>query len=170
MAMQQEELVRQAVVKVKRILAERRGEFSPEEGKNLSVSLLAAKQLISAAEEKAVEIGVPMVTAVVDTGGNLVALHRMDGALLASLDIAVNKAYTALSVRLPTHELGKLAQPGQPLYGIDHTNSGRMVIFGGGLPLYSENRVVGGIGVSGGTVEEDLLVAEAAVKASPYRA
>lgn len=165
---QHEHLIRQVAVKVKKILG-RTGESIPEEGSNLSLSLLTAKQIIAAAEDKAAEVGVPMVIAVADAGGNLVALHRMDGALLASLDIAANKAYSALSLRLPTHEVGKLAQPGQPLYGIDRTNGGRMVIFGGGLPLFSGNEVAGGIGVSGGTVEQDLLVAEAAVKASPYR-
>ncbi|MHB8916845.1 MAG: cob(I)yrinic acid a,c-diamide adenosyltransferase [Desulfocucumaceae bacterium] len=165
----QEDMVRRAVIKVRQVLNGLRGEFSPEEGRNLSVSLLEAKRLIAAAEEKAAEIGVPMVIAVVDAGGNPVALHRMDGSLLASLDIAVNKAYSALSLRLPTDELGRLAQPGQPLYGIDRTNGGRIVIFGGGLPLFHEGRVAGGIGVSGGTVEQDLLVAGAAVKASPYR-
>ena len=114
--------------------------------------------------EKATEIGVPMVIAVVDKGGNLVALHRMDQALLVSIDIAWNKAYTAVAVKVPTHELAQLAQPGQPLFGIHNADGGRVVIFGGGYPLQVDGDIVGGIGVSGGSVEEDMQCAEAALE------
>ena len=79
------------------------------------IGLDVALELISAAKEKAMEIGVPMVIAVVDAGGNLVAQHRMDGALLVSIEISVNKAYTAVAVQMPTHELSTVSQPGQPL-------------------------------------------------------
>lgn len=164
-----EYVVSEAVARTKRILSIRNREFREKEGLNMSLSLSAAKKLIEDAERKAEEIGVPMVVAVVDAGGNPVALHRMDGSLLASLDIALNKAYTALSLRLPTGDLANLARPGQPLYGIDSTNHGRIVVFGGGLPLFSGQNIIGGIGVSGGTVEQDVVVAEWAVKASPYR-
>jgi uncharacterized protein GlcG (DUF336 family) len=123
-----------------------------------------ALELVAAAREKAKEIGVPMVIAVVDAGGNMVAVQRMDNALLVSIDIAINKAYTAVAVKMPTHELAKIAQPGTPLFGIQNTEGGRIVIFGGGFPLERNHVMIGGIGVSGGSVEDDMLCAEAAVK------
>lgn len=127
----------------------------------ITVSLETAKKIITAAEQKAQEIGVPMVISVADSGGNLVAVHRMDEALLASIDISINKAFTAVAVKLPTHQLTEVAQPGSSLFGIHTTNQGKIVIFGGGLPLMADGKVLGGIGVSGGTVEQDLSVAEA---------
>ena len=130
----------------------------------MSVDLDRALELIAAAREKAEEIGVPMVIAVVDAGGNLVALQRMDGALLVSIDIATNKAYTAVAVKLPTEDLAGMAQPGQPLFGIHNADGGRIVIFGGGIPLKQKDEIIGGIGVSGGSVEEDVLCATAAVE------
>jgi len=130
----------------------------------MSMNLDLALALINAAKAKAKEIGVPMVIAVVDQGGNLIALQRMDQALLVSLDIAVNKAYSAVAVKVPTHELAKVAQPGQPLFGIHNADQGRIVIFGGGFPLQRGNEMLGGIGVSGGSVEEDMLCAEAALE------
>jgi len=123
-----------------------------------------ALELISAAREKATEIGVPMVIAVVDAGGNLIAQQRMDEALLVSIDIALNKAYTAVAVKLPTHELAAVSQSGQPLFGIHNADGGRIVIFGGGFPIKRNNEIVGGIGVSGGSVEEDMLCATAAIE------
>lgn len=125
------------------------------------MNLELAKRIIAASEAKAQEIGVPMVIAVVDSGGNLVALHRQDGALLASVDIAQNKAYTAVALKMPTAQVASLVQPGQPLYGLEVTNTGRMVVFGGGIPLWKGERVIGAIGVSGGSVEDDIQVAEA---------
>jgi len=123
-----------------------------------------AKDLAEKAESHAHKIGAPMVIAVVDVGGNLVLCHRMDGALLVSIDIAVNKAYTAAGVKAPTHKLAELAQPGQPLYGIESTNNGKIVVFGGGYPLYDKGGdLIGGLGISGGSVEEDMQVAEAAI-------
>jgi len=101
---------------------------------------------------------------VVDAGGNLVALQRMDQALLVSIDIAVNKAYTAVAIKIPTHELAKIAQPEQPLFGIHNADGGRIVIFGGGFPLKRNEEIIGGIGVSGGSVEEDIQCAEAALE------
>ena len=130
----------------------------------MDVNLDLALKLIEASRKKATEIGVPMVIAVVDRGGNLVALHRMDRALLVSIDIARNKAYTALALKLPTHELAALAQPGQPLFGIHNADGGRVVIFGGGFPLQVEGEIIGGIGVSGGSVEDDMQCAKAALK------
>ncbi|KJS20095.1 MAG: hypothetical protein VR72_15840 [Clostridiaceae bacterium BRH_c20a] len=126
--------------------------------------LKKAKELAQAAEDHAEKINVPMVISAVDVNGNLVLFHRMDNSLLASIDISVNKAYTAAAVRMPTHKLGELSQPGNPLYGIETTNKGRMVIFGGGYPLYEKEKFIGGLGISGGTVEEDMEVAETAIK------
>jgi uncharacterized protein GlcG (DUF336 family) len=128
----------------------------------MRLTLDFALELIAAAQEKAKEIGVPMVIAVVDTGGNLVAQHRMDDALLVSIDISLNKAYTAVAVKLPTHELAPLAQPGGPLFGISNADRGRVVVFGGGFPLKHKDAIIGGIGVSGGTVEQDMICATAA--------
>ena len=114
-------------------------------------------------EKKAEEINVPMVMAVVDAGGNLMALHRMDQALLVSLDIAVQKAYTAAAARMATHALAPLTQPGQPLFGIHTLDRGRVVIFGGGFPLKRGDEILGGIGVSGGSVEQDMVCGQAAL-------
>lgn len=130
----------------------------------MSIDLDRALESIAAARAKAEEIGVPMVIAVVDAGGNLVALQRMDGALLVSIDIAKNKAYTAVAVKLPTGDLAGVSQPGQPLFGIHNADGGRIVIFGGGIPLKEHGEIIGGIGVSGGSVEEDVLCATAAVE------
>jgi len=130
-----------------------------------TVTLTAADQAIAAARAKAAEIGVPMNVAVVDEGGNLVGFARMDGAWLGSIDIAQNKAYTARAFDMPTKDLAPLAQPGQSLYGIEASNRGRLIVFAGGIPLLSGGRVVGAIGVSGGTVEQDQEVAQAGVAA-----
>jgi len=129
----------------------------------MEIQLDRALELIAAARKKAEEIGVPVVIAVVDRGGNLLALQRMEEALLVSIDIAVNKAYTAVAVKIATHELAKLAQPGQPLFGIHNADGGRIVIFGGGFPLERGDEIIGGIGVSGGSVEQDMTCAEAAL-------
>ena len=99
--------------------------------------------------------GVRVVTAVCDAGGNPLVLLRADDAFIASVDIAANKAYTAVSLKMSTEELGRLAQPGGSLYGIQHTNGGRIVIFGGGVPLMRHGQIVGGFGVSGGTAAQD---------------
>lgn len=106
-----------------------------------------------------------MVLAVVDEGGNLTALHRMDGALLASLSIAQAKAFTALALRSPTGEAAASVLPGQPLYGLQNTHPGQFCLFGGGIPLFSGTCCIGAIGVSGGTVEQDTAVAEAMTQA-----
>jgi cob(I)alamin adenosyltransferase len=123
-----------------------------------------ARQLILAAERRAQDLGLPVVAAVVDAAGHLLALERQEGALIASVDIAWKKAYTAATLKMPTHALAELAQPGRPLFGIEATNEGRLVIFGGGFPLLNGDQVMGAVGVSGGTVEQDIEVAQAAVK------
>jgi uncharacterized protein GlcG (DUF336 family) len=129
------------------------------------ITLEEAQRIISAAEDKARQMGQPMNIAVMDAGRNLVAFHRMDGAWVASTDIAIDKAFTSAGRGLTTRKLGEMAQPGQPLFGINTTNSGRIVIFAGGIPLMRDGEVIGAIGVSGGTVDEDHEVAEAGVNA-----
>ena len=131
---------------------------------SMQMTLDFALRLIAAARAKAQEIGVPMVIAVVDAGGNLVAQQKMDDALLVSIGISLNKAYTAIALKMPTHELARLAQPEKPLFGIHNADGGRIVIFGGGFPLKSGDTIFGGIGVSGGSVEQDMECAMAAVK------
>lgn len=130
-----------------------------------SITLKHAKPMIDAAEEQADEIEVPMCIAVVDGGANLVGFHRMDGTLLASIDIARNKAYSAVSLKMSTDEIGEAAQPGAALFGIGNTNDGRIVTFGGGFPVESDGDVIGAIGVSGGSPEEDMTVARAGLDA-----
>jgi uncharacterized protein GlcG (DUF336 family) len=129
------------------------------------VTLDTAQTVVQAARAKAKEIGVPMNIAVVDEGGNLVAFVRMDDAWRGSIDIAQNKAYTARAFDMPTKQLAPLVQPGQPLYGIEASNHGRLIVFAGGIPLMSGGRVMGAIGVSGGSVDQDQEVAEAGVAA-----
>lgn len=119
----------------------------------------------SLAETEAAALGVPLTIAVVDDEGELLFLARMDGALPASREIAVAKAYTAAALRMATDEVGKLAQPGGSLYGIQYIHPGKMVLFGGGLPLRLNGKVVGAIGISGGTVQEDVQLADSVVKA-----
>ncbi|MET0701279.1 MAG: heme-binding protein [Mycobacterium sp.] len=128
------------------------------------IQLSAASAVIEAATAKAREIGQPMNIAVVDDGGHLVAFVRMDGAIKASIDISIRKARTSILMNAPTSALMPLVQPGAELYGLEQT-SGGMVIFGGGIPLAVDGVVVGAIGVSAGSVEQDVSVAEAGVAA-----
>ncbi len=125
------------------------------------VTLEDARRVISAAEKKALEIGQPMNIAVVDGGGNLVAHVRMDGAWIGSIDISINKAYTSRAFNLATKDLAEQSQSEGQFFGIHASNNGKIMIFAGGIPLYSEGQVVGGIGVSGGSGEQDHAVAEA---------
>jgi len=129
------------------------------------MTLEAAQAVVEAAKAKAAEIGVPMNIAVVDEGMNLTAFARMDGAWLGSIDIAQNKAYTARAFDMATRDLAPLCQSGQPLFGIHASNHGRLIIFAGGIPLKKGEQVVGAVGVSGGSVEQDHEVAEAGVAA-----
>jgi len=129
------------------------------------ITLDLAKKIISGAEEEANKIGVSMVISVVDEGGNLIAIHRMDDAWLASIDIAQNKAWTSVALKMPSANLADATVPAAELYGLNTTNNGRLVVFGGGIPLEIDGKVVGAVGVSGSTVPHDVQVAEAAVKA-----
>jgi uncharacterized protein GlcG (DUF336 family) len=121
--------------------------------------------MLQAGEKAAADIGIAYNIAVVDAGGNLVAFVRQDGALIGSIDLAIGKAVTARIFDKPTSLLAELAQPGAPLFGIQETNSGRIVIFGGGIPVKANGAIVGAVGTSAGTVEQDIAVAEAAVAA-----
>ncbi|MBP1969095.1 uncharacterized protein GlcG (DUF336 family) [Virgibacillus natechei] len=129
------------------------------------LNLEVAEQLIKAAEKESKEIDVSMVISVLDDGGNLVATHRMDDAWLASIDIAPNKAWTSVALKMPTSSLEEAAVPNADLYGLNTTNDGRIVLFGGGFPLEKDGKVIGAVGVSGGAVAQDVQVAQAAVKA-----
>ena len=126
-----------------------------------------ARRVIDAAAARATEIGQPMVIAVVDAGAHLVGFQRMDGAMLASIDIAQRKARTSALFRMATGDLhAETAGPGAPLHNIDTTNGG-MIVFGGGFPLRRGDQVIGAIGVSAGTPEEDTDVAQAGVSGLP---
>ncbi len=131
----------------------------------VSLSLSDARMLIAAAEKKAKELGIPYNIAVVDAGGDLISHVRMDGAWLGSVDIAINKAWTARAFDMATEDIAKMAQSGKPLFGINSTNHDKVVIFGGGVPIKLEDAVVGAVGASGGTVDQDMKVAEAAASA-----
>ncbi|ADQ14175.1 GlcG/HbpS family heme-binding protein [Halanaerobium hydrogeniformans] len=131
----------------------------------MKLNLKTALKMIEAAEAKAEEIEVPMVITVLDGGGNLIAQHRMDDAIFASVDISLNKAYTSVSTKMPSHVIGEASQVDQPLFGINTTNNGRLVIFGGGFPVNdNKGNVIGAIGVSGGEVEDDMSCAEAGLE------
>jgi uncharacterized protein GlcG (DUF336 family) len=131
----------------------------------MDLNLEEAKKVVEGAESKAKEIGVPMNIAVVDVGGNVVAFERMDKAWLGSIDIAMNKAYTAVAFNMTTEDLGKASQPREALFGIHASNKGKLIIFGGGIPLRKGDELVGAIGVSGGAVPQDIEVAEAGAAA-----
>jgi uncharacterized protein GlcG (DUF336 family) len=129
------------------------------------ITLERARPVIDNARRKAEVIGVDMNIAVVDDGGNLVAFERMDGAWLGSIDIAQGKAYTARAFNMSTRDLAPLCQSGESLFGIHASNGGRLIVFAGGIPLEEDGEVVGAIGVSGGAVEQDHVVAEAGAEA-----
>lgn len=129
-----------------------------------AITLSAAQAVLEAATAKANEIGQPMNIAVVDDGGHLVAFVRMDGAIKASIDISIRKARTSILMNAPTSALMPLCQPGAELYGLEQT-SGGMVIFGGGVLLTDNDVVIGAVGVSAGSVEQDVSVAEAGAQA-----
>ncbi len=122
------------------------------------MNLQAAKALIEEVEAEAARVGVKAVIAVSDAAGRPIAIHCMDGAYIGSFDVALNKAYTSVAFQMPTARLAELAAPGGSLYGIQNTNEGKIVIFGGGEPLYVEDVLIGAIGVSGGTAEQDTAL------------
>src|SRR6202161_2760510 len=129
------------------------------------ITLKDARTIIAAAESKAAEIGQPMNIAVADAGGNLIAHVRMDGAWLGSIDISIKKAYTARAFDIATRDLAKHSQSGGQFFGIHASNDGKIMIFAGGIPLKRDGKVVGAIGVSGGSGDQDHAVAEAGAAA-----
>jgi uncharacterized protein GlcG (DUF336 family) len=130
------------------------------------VTMQRARAAIEAACDKARELGAATNIAVVDAGANLKAFVRMDGAFLGSIDIAIRKARTARLFEMDTGELGKLSQPGGPLYSIEHSNGG-LITFGGGVPIKTgAGEVIGAVGSSGSTVENDRMIAEAGARAA----
>src|SRR5882724_1080057 len=129
------------------------------------VTLADARRVIAAAEKKAAEIGQPMNIAVVDAGGNLVAHIRMDKAWIGSVDISIKKAWTSRAFDISTKQLAEFSQSGDQFFGIHASNGGRVMIFAGGIPLKRGDDVVGAIGVSGGTGEQDHSVSEAGAAA-----
>lgn len=124
-----------------------------------------ARTIIAAARQKAEEIGVPMCIAVTDESGNLIAFERMNGSKTTSIELAIDKGFTAAGVKKSTHALGDVSQPGQPAYGLSSTLGGRMVVIAGGLPVLSNGECIGAIGVSAGSPAQDLEVAEAGISA-----
>lgn len=129
------------------------------------VTLADARRILVAAEKKAAAIGQPMNIAVADAGGNLVAHVRMDDAWLGSIDISIKKAFTSRAFDIATKDLASHSQSGEQFFGIHASNGGRIMIFAGGIPLKKGGKVVGAIGVSGGSGEQDHSVAEAGAAA-----
>lgn len=124
------------------------------------ITLESAKRLIEKIEQEALRRGKKAVIAICGPDGNPIAVHVMDGAFLVSFDVALKKAYTSVAVKMSTMELAALAQPGQTFYGVDKMDNGKIVIFGGGVPIKAGETIIGGLGVSGGTGEEDHSLAE----------
>jgi uncharacterized protein GlcG (DUF336 family) len=129
------------------------------------IKLEDARRVIAAAEKKAKEIGQPMNIAVADEGGNLISHVRMDGAWLGSIDISIKKAFTSRAFDIATKDLATHSQSGGQFFGIHASNSGKVMIFAGGIPLEKDGKVIGAIGVSGGSGAQDHAVAEAGAAA-----
>lgn len=123
-----------------------------------------ALKLLQLAIAEAKQIGIAIVFALVDAHGNTILSYRMPHALLVSSELALKKAYTAVALKMATHELHNLVQPGQPLFQIEASCSDQLVSFGGGYPIFADGKIIGGIGISGGSVEEDMQIAQAALK------
>jgi uncharacterized protein GlcG (DUF336 family) len=130
-----------------------------------SLTLEDARHMLSAAQARAANLGIAYNIAVVDAGGHLIAFLRQDGALIGCIELAINKAVTARIFDKDTSDLASLAQSGKPLFGIQESNAGKVVIFGGGIPVFSKGKIIGAVGTSAGTVEQDVEVARAAVAA-----
>lgn len=122
-----------------------------------------AKQLIDGAREKAEEIGIPMCIAIVDESGHLIAFDRMNGGKVTSITIAQDKAFTAAAARKATHDYNAVCVPGNLAFGIHTALGGRLSVVGGGLPVLENDEVVGGIGLSSGTPDQDMLCAQAGI-------
>lgn len=129
-----------------------------------TVSLDTARRLADVAEDEAERLGVRIVVSIANAEGNLILLHRMDGAALASVSVARDKAYTAAAMQGPTHEFSEMGQPGGSAYGLHASDDGRLTLFGGGFPLERDGAIVGAIGVSGAPTEVDMEIARAAIE------
>ncbi len=129
------------------------------------LSLDEASKLIKAAKPRAAKIGVPMCVSITDESGNLIAFERMDGAKILSVSLSADKAFSAAISKRPTHEYNQLCQPGELVFGIHTSSGGRFSTVGGGFPVFAGKSVIGGIGLSGGSAEQDMECAQAALKA-----
>ena len=168
-----ERIVRDAVAKVLGTPATPDGEPKGEQSASTPspsrmparrFDLAAAKRIAERAEARSAELGVPVVIAAADAGGNLMLLHRIEGALLAATEVAINKAWSAVAFQAPTATLGPLATEDGPFPGLADTNSGRVVLFGGGVPVHVDGELAGAIGISGGTAEQDVDIATCALQ------
>jgi uncharacterized protein GlcG (DUF336 family) len=130
-----------------------------------TLTLEDAKQMLAAAEAKARHMGIAYNIAVVDAGGHLLAFVRQDDALIGSIDLAIDKAVTARLFNVATSDLATVSQSGEPLFGIQQSNAGKVVIFAGGIPVRVSGKIVGAVGASAGTMQQDVAVAEAAIAA-----
>jgi uncharacterized protein GlcG (DUF336 family) len=137
----------------------------PTASQAAGLTLAAARRIVAAVLAEGAAMGVALSAAVVDAGDLLVAFERMDGADLVSVNLARDKAFTALLNRMPTRDLGPMVQPGTEFYGYDSVAGGRMIVFAGGMPLEREGILVGALGVSGGSAEQDQQAADAGVRA-----
>ena len=137
----------------------------PTASQAAGLTLAAARRVVAAVLAEGTAMGVPLSAAVVDAGDQLVTFERMDGADLVSIGLARDKAFTALVNRMPTGDLGPMVQPGTEFYGYDSVAGGRMIVFAGGLPLERDGVLVGALGVSGGSAEQDQRAADAGVAA-----
>lgn len=156
-----DEIAKRVKVKMDSLSGEPKSQEATESEQSL---LRLAKKMAAAARVKAEEIGVPIVFSMVDNGGNLLYFERMEGALMASIDISINKGFTANALKVSTDKVANLVKEEGSLYGLQWTNNNRMVVFGGGYPIIIKDEVVGGIGVSGGSVDEDMIIAKSALK------
>lgn len=131
---------------------------------NNKLTLKMAKEIIEKAEQKAEEINVSVVITMVDDSGNLVAQHKMDDSILISTSVSFSKAYTAIALKMPTEKLYNLVLPGKAFYGLENMDGGKLCVLGGGIPVMKNERFIGAIGVSGGSIEQDIIIAQAALK------
>ena len=145
---------------IKDVVAKVLSEYDLKKGTiSKELNLAYAKKLAEFAEFKSTQMGIKCVFSVVDSVGDTMLLHRMNGSLRISIELAQNKAFTAEELRMPTEELAKISVPGESLYSIDNCYGGRITLVPGGFPLYKDGEVIGAIGVSGGTAEEDCEIA-----------
>ncbi len=135
----------------------------PTASQAAGLTLAAAREIIAAVQAQARALGVAMSCAVVDSGDQLVAFERMDGADLVGIRLAQDKAFTALANRMPSRDLGPITQPGTDFYGYDSVAGGRMILFSGGMPLERDGVLVGAVGVSGGDNPQDQRAVDAGV-------